>query len=116
MEEEKSLLMILNKDEPEVVNSVFSLALTAAASGTIVSIFALASGTSIFTKEKASDTRCCGMSVEDIVADIQNIKVCLCVESEMCKLGKEDILPSIKVVDILELLQMIEEYDRVITF
>ena len=116
MEEEKSLLMILNKDEPEVVNSVFSLALTAAASGTNVSIFALASGTSLFTKQKAASIQCCGMNVEDIVADIANIKVCLCVESEVCKLEKEDILPEIKVVDILELLQMIEDYDRVITF
>ena len=110
------LLLVLNKNDMETVNSVFSLAMTASAADDEVSIFALGSGTQIFTKEKAPSMFCCDSNLEDIIADGAKIQVCLCVESEMCTIGEQDLISGVKIVDILELLQMIREYDRIITF
>ena len=110
------LLLVLNKDDIETVNSVFSLALTASAAGDEVSIFALGSGGHIFSKEKALSVSCCGMSLADIIAEGAEIQVCLCVESEVCNLREQDLISGRKIVDILELLHMIREHERIITF
>ena len=111
-----NLLLILNKDDIETVSSVFSLSLTASAAGEKVSIFALGTGASIFTKKKALSIDCCGLTVNDLIEANGKVRVCLCIESHVCSIKKEDVLDNVEVVDILELMQMIREHDRIITF
>ena len=110
------MLLILNKDEEEIVSSVFSLAMTASASGEEVSIFAIGSGTTIFTKEKAALVNCCGLSVNDLIGQNGKVRVCLCIESKMCNINVNEVIEGVEVVDILELMQMIREYEKIITF
>ena len=110
------MLLILNKDEDEIVSSVFSLAMTASATGEKVSIFAIGSGTTIFTKEKAEAVNCCGLTVSDLIGQNGKVRVCLCIESKMCNINKNEVIEGVEVVDILELIQMIRDYDKIITF
>ena len=110
------LLLILNKDEEAIVSSVFSLAMTASASDEEVSIFALGSGATLFTKEKATSVNCCGLTVNDLIGQNGKIRVCLCIESNACSISKDEVIEGVEVVDILELMQMIREYERIITF
>ena len=110
------LLLILNKDEEVVVNSVFSLALTASAAGEEASIFALGSGATLFTKERAASLDCCGMNVDDLLGQNGKVRVCLCIESKICNINKVDVVGGVEIVDILELMQMIREHERIITF
>ena len=56
------------------------------------------------------------MTVNDLIGQNGKVRVCLCIESKVCSIQKDDVIEGVEVVDILELMQMIREHERIITF
>ena len=108
------LLLIINKDEKDNLNSAFSLGMTASATGDEVTILGMCSGAKAFEKEKANMIECCGMKIEDLATEGASINVCIC--SDMCTSPIGDLIDNVDVVDTLGVLHMIKEADRTVTF
>lgn len=108
------LLLIINKDEQENLNSAFSLGMTASATGDEVTILGMCSGAKAFVKENAAAIECCGMKIEDLAMEGASISVCIC--KDMCASTIENLMDNVDVVDTLGVLHMIKEADRVVTF
>ena len=110
------LMLVLNKNSEETFNTVFSLAMTATATGDEVAIFIMGSGTAFFERAGKGEALCCGMKFSELIAGHKEIKVCLCVESSSCNISKSDVPEGVQEVDMLEMVQMIRDYDNVLVF
>ena len=107
------LLLIINKDNKEILNSAFSLGMTASATGDEVTILGMCSGAKAFEKEKMS-IECCGLKIDDLATLGASVSVCIC--SDMCTSPIGELMDSVNIVDTLGVLHMIKEADRTVTF